>query len=412
MTRPGNRRTVVALLATAGGVNVAYTALIPLVPVLRTELRTSLAVIGFSFTAFALAKSICQLLGGYLVDRFGARRTAVAALLVASVAIFGVASSATGTDLVVWRLVWGVGEGILTPALYRLAAVIATERGISPARLMGWFASAAVAGMAAGPALVGVAGGFLGFRAIFMIAAGATAGNAVVVASLLRVDDGSPDAGPREEEAAAGALRGQNARALRSMLVPIATFGAIDLVNNGLYAALEPLLPITIKTRLGGGLADTSLLFSCGLIVFAVVSGLGGRLVEKVRPVAFAGLAFVLMALCLTVIGNSGQIFSLGLAFTGFMAVQPLVYVVGRRGLSELCGGEARAFGFFGAISDIGFVVGPAIGTVLFSGLGGSAYFALGAISLGVGLTCAAIGRLLPNGLLGRPGRVTEPARR
>jgi MFS transporter, DHA1 family, multidrug resistance protein len=394
VARPGDRRTVVTLLATAGSVNVAYTALIPLVPTLRTEMGASLAVIGLSFTAFALARAVAQVLGGYLVDRLTARHVAVGALLIASGAICGVAFSSTGTELVLWRVLWGAAEGFLTPALYRLGVLIATERGIPQARLMGWFGSAAVGGMAAGPAVVGVLGSVLDFRAIFLLAAVATVATAVLAATCLRVDERPPAA--EDAGAPSPASPAQRGGSLRSMLVPVALFGCIDLVNNGLYAALEPVLPLTIGTQLGGGMAATAILFTWGLIVFAAVSGLGGGLVERVHPLSFSGVAFVLMAACLAVIGWAGDYVLLAIAFTAFMAIQPLLYVVARRGLSELCAGQARAFGYFGAVSDVGFVVGPSIGTLLLALLAGSAYFALAAIALCAGIAYLVIGRRLP----------------
>jgi MFS family permease len=387
-----DRHALITLLATAGSVNVAYTALIPLVPDLRTAMDASLAVIGLSFTAFALARAVAQVLGGYLVDRLTARHVAVSALLLASVAIAGVAYSRTGTALVLWRMLWGAAEGILTPALYRLGVLIATERGIAQARLMGWFGSAAVGGMAAGPAVVGVMGGFLGFRAIFLVAAAATVVTAVLVTAYLRVDEDR--AQPRKVAVRSRATAVQGAGGVRSMLVPITVFGCIDLVNNGLYAALEPVLPLTIATQLGGGPTATAILFSWGLVVFAAVSGLAGGLIARVRPLCFAGLAFLLLAMCLAVIGWADDYVLLAIGFTAFMAIQPTLYVVARRGLSELCAGQARAFGYFGAVSDVGFIVGPTVGTLLLSGLGGSAtYFTLGAIALCAGGAYIVIGR-------------------
>jgi DHA1 family multidrug resistance protein-like MFS transporter len=383
------------LLATAGSVYVAYTALIPLVPRLRTEMGASLAVIGLSFTAFAVARAAAQALGGHLVDRLTARRAAVGALLVASLAIAGFACSRTPTALVLWRVLWGAAEGVLTPALYRLGVLVAAQRGIAQARLMGWFGSAAVGGMAAGPAVVGILGGFLGFRAIFLVAAAATAATAGLAASYLRVAGDQPQA--RISEAASPAAPARDAAGVRSMLVPVALFGCVDLVSNGLYAALEPLLPLTIASELGGGATATAILFSWGLVVFAAVSALAGGIVERARPLSFAGSAFLLMAVCLAVIGSSGGYLRLAIAFTAFMALAPMLYVVARRGLSELCAGRARAFGYFGAVSDLGFVLGPAAGTLLLARLGDAgAYLALAALASCAGLAAIATGRRIP----------------
>ncbi len=410
MRRARPSLTVVTLLATAGSINVAYTALIPLVPLLRREMGASLAVIGLSFTVFALARGLAQLLGGYLADRLPARLVAVGALVLAGAAIAGFAFAGSGTELVAWRGLWGAAEGVLTPALYRLGVLVATERGIEQGRLMGWFGSAAVGGMAAGPALVGVMGSVLSFRAIFLIAAAVTLATAALAAVALRVDERSA---ARSLDAAAAARTPQRGGAgLRSMLLPIVLFGGIDLVNNGLYAALEPLLPLTIEAQLGGGVGPTALLFSWGLVVFAVVAAAGGGLVERMRPLTFAGALFAGIAVAMGVIGVARGYVVLALGFTAFMALHPLLYVAARRGLSERCAGRATAFGYFGAVSDLGFVLGPALGTLLLARIGAWVYAVLGAIALLAAAAYLVGGRAIQARWSGEAAPRDEPAGR
>ena len=377
--------TVLTLLAAAASVNVAYTALIPLVPHMRHQMGASAAVIGLSFTLFALARSLAQVVGGHCVDRFTARAVAVAGLVVAGGAIAGFACARTASELLLWRIAWGAGEGLLTPALYRLGVVVAGASGIAQGRLMGWFGSAAVAGMAAGPVLVGLMGSVLDFRAIFLVAAAATFATAVAAAVGLRVDEAATRPLPAAADAAT--------EGVSSMLVGVALFGGMDLVNHALYAALEPLLPLTLASAVGAGVGATAALFAWGLAVFAVVSGAGGTIADRVRPLSFAGVAFVLMAVCLGVIGASSELWSVAVAFTAFMALQPLLYVVARRGLSERCQGQGRAFGYFGAVSDVGFVVGPLVGTLLLGQLHEAAYHGLAAVALCAGLAFVLLGR-------------------
>jgi hypothetical protein len=105
------------------------------------------------------------------------------------------------------------------------------------------------------------------------------------------------------------------------------------------------------------------------------------------RP-AVVGLA-VLGAACTGLAGLATPTVGL-LAMTGFMAAQAYLYLVAREGIERTCGGTGRAWGAFGVFSDTGFMLGPAIGVLLFQVWGAATFAVLGAVPLlaGVLLLC------------------------
>ena len=92
----------------------------PLFPLLRAELGVSYAALGGLITASAGASAISQLVSGFLVDRFGARR-----ILSAGLAILGAAMALAGMApwygaLVLVMAAAGLGNGVFHPADYSI----------------------------------------------------------------------------------------------------------------------------------------------------------------------------------------------------------------------------------------------------------------------------------------------------
>ena len=82
----------------------------------KSELGLSNTQLGFVFSAFAYPYVVFQFIGGWVSDRFGAKRTLIACAL-----IWAVATTLTGLaggfgTLVAARLLLGLGEGATFPA--------------------------------------------------------------------------------------------------------------------------------------------------------------------------------------------------------------------------------------------------------------------------------------------------------
>jgi len=136
-------------------------------PLLKDELRISPAQLGFLLSAFFWTYSSCQILSGWLVDRFDVNWVIAAGFL-----LWSASAAATGlirsfSMLIVVRLLLGVGESAAYPCYSKILAGHFAEhqRG---------FANALIdAGSKWGPALGTLVGGLLmarfGWRLFFVV---------------------------------------------------------------------------------------------------------------------------------------------------------------------------------------------------------------------------------------------------
>jgi MFS family permease len=127
------------------------------------------AQIGFVFSAFAYPYLIFQIIGGWISDRFGARRTLIACALV-----WAVATALTGLagglfSLVAARVLLGFGEGATFPA-----ATSAMSRWVAIERrgfAQGATHAASRIGNAVAPPVIAIIMAAFGWRASFFVCA-------------------------------------------------------------------------------------------------------------------------------------------------------------------------------------------------------------------------------------------------
>jgi MFS family permease len=125
--------------------------------------------IGLVFSAFAYPYLLIQIVGGWISDRFGARRTLIACGLIwaTATAITGFASGLA--SLLVARVLLGFGEGATFPAATCAMSrwVVKEQRGFA----QGFTHAAARIGNAAAPAVVVAIMASYGWRASFFVCA-------------------------------------------------------------------------------------------------------------------------------------------------------------------------------------------------------------------------------------------------
>ncbi|MGZ2745817.1 MFS transporter [Burkholderia stagnalis] len=154
--------------------------------VIRDDLHLSNTGIGVVFAAFAYTYAICQVLGGWASDRYGAKRT-----LLACATVWIVATVATGlagglVSLFCARMLLGIGEGAALPAQARALTnwFPAGRRGF----VQGLTHSFSRLGNAVTPPLVAFVVAIASWRASF-IAAGALTAIWVIVYAWYFADD-------------------------------------------------------------------------------------------------------------------------------------------------------------------------------------------------------------------------------
>jgi len=168
-----------ALLAFLTG--LSFTVVAPVLPLYVESFGVSYEVLGLFFSAYSVTWGLLQLYTGYLSDRYGRKRLALMGLVTYSLSALGCAEARSFPQLLLFRIVQGVGLGFLGPALLGLVAGF-EHRG----RAFALYRTAQVMGDMLGPVIGGVVGRFALGRP-FLLSAGAS-GLAAVATFLLRED--------------------------------------------------------------------------------------------------------------------------------------------------------------------------------------------------------------------------------
>jgi MFS family permease len=135
--------------------------------VFRQELHLTNTQVAFVFSAFAYPYLLFQIFGGWVGDRFGARRALTVAGLVWSVGTIMTGLAASYTSMIAARLVLGFGEGATFPVATR-----AMSDWTSPSRrgfAQGITHSAARLGNAITPPLVAALVALISWRGSFVV---------------------------------------------------------------------------------------------------------------------------------------------------------------------------------------------------------------------------------------------------
>jgi len=148
-------------------VSIAGIAMVsPLLAVFAQDMGASGIWLGLAFSGFAISQIPLMLLTGRLSDRFGKRLFLWLGLLIFAVAAAGYFWSPTYKELVLFRILSGVGSAMVIPTAYAYVGELA-PRG-HEGRYMGLFNIAMIAGLGIGPVLGGTVYDRLGMDATFL----------------------------------------------------------------------------------------------------------------------------------------------------------------------------------------------------------------------------------------------------
>ncbi|HTT93395.1 MAG TPA: MFS transporter [Solirubrobacterales bacterium] len=267
-----------------------FTAIAPLLPEYVDDLHMSTAQAGVLSAAYAAGTLAASLPGGYVVSRFGPRRTVIWGLCGLGVAslLFGLLDSTW--PLVVARFIQGVAgaliwSGALTWLIYGYPE---EQRG----RVIGSALGIAVAGSLLGPAL-GALAGTVGTEPVFA---------AVLVVSLVFAYLASrlPDAEARDDQP----LREVVGCLVDRRLVEAAIFVSSPSL---MFGAIDVLLPLRVHA-LGGGHALIAVGFIGGAAIESVLSPIAGRLADKVGRRAPYVLGMGICTVAMVIFGLAGSL--------------------------------------------------------------------------------------------------------
>lgn len=145
----------------------------PLIPTLSRDLGVSVQRAGLVVPAYMVAYGVATLAYGLASDRFGRRRLMFASLVAFVVLTAVTATAASATELIVWRLLTGLGAAGVVPLA--LAEIGASYPFAQRGRPLGWLFAAMAGGMAFGAALGALAAPLIGWRGLFLLVAVITA---------------------------------------------------------------------------------------------------------------------------------------------------------------------------------------------------------------------------------------------
>ncbi|MEV0622816.1 DHA2 family efflux MFS transporter permease subunit [Nonomuraea sp. NPDC050404] len=242
---------------------------------LATAFDTSLSTIGWASTGFLLAVTATIPFTTWAVDRYGGKR-----LWVAGLALFLVGSLAAGLawdvgSLIAFRVVQGIGAGLLDPLVLILLARAAGPRRAG--RVMGLMGVVLSLGPVLGPIVGGALLGALTWRAMFLFSVVVGVVALVLAVRVIPPDEPVPT-GPSRLDVIGLALLGpgfatvvlalsqaaeQGAFVVWQVLLPLAA-GAGLLIGYGLHA------------RRPGPLIDLRLFRSRSFSASVTIMGLGG----------------------------------------------------------------------------------------------------------------------------------------
>lgn len=134
---------------------------------LSTELHTSLSTVSWAATAYLLALMVTIPVTGWAVEQIGGKRLWMLGLLIFLLGSLASGMAWNAASLLLFRVVQGIGAGILDPlVLILLASAAGPARA---GRVMGLMGVVLSLGPVAGPVLGGIVTDSMGWRAMFLI---------------------------------------------------------------------------------------------------------------------------------------------------------------------------------------------------------------------------------------------------
>ncbi len=279
-------------------VSIAGMAMVsPLLAVFAQDMGASGIWLGLAFSGFAISQIPLMLIIGRLSDRFGKRLFLWLGLLIFAVAAAGYFWSPTYKDLVLFRILSGVGSAMVIPTAYAYVGELA-PRG-HEGRYMGLFNIATIAGFGIGPMLGGMVYDRLGMDATFISMGILSSLGAVVAFSFLPGGKSSlPAEGHRDVSTPFAAMLKDNT--VRGII----TF---QLVLGISYGAVVAFLGIFMTSELGTSLTLVGIVMSVRAMLNGTLAYPFGWLADRMSRVFLASVGLLMVGVCSFVVPWAGS---------------------------------------------------------------------------------------------------------
>jgi MFS transporter, DHA1 family, multidrug resistance protein len=338
----------------------------PVLPLYASSFGVSAAMVGLLISAFGIARIPVNVPAGSLAERLGRKPLLVGGplLIAASALLTGMAGSFG--QMVVFRLLQGVGSALQMTGAMIVMADISTPR--DRGRTMSFYQGSLLLGTSVGPIIGGFIGEHLGFRTpFFAYAALALCG---ALWALLRVPETRPAAPQRRQEARAS-IRGAALRSVRwgdvGRLLLNRNFMLVSLVTLVIFftrtGSQNTVLPLLGNDRLDLGPAKLGYAFTLVAVVNLFTINASGIVCDRY------GRKRAIVPSCL-LCGAALVTYTLGTSYTHFMLSSVLLGLgTGVGGPApaayvsdlDLPGGRGLTMGVYRTVSDVGVTVGPVL---------------------------------------------------
>ncbi|GAA3640591.1 hypothetical protein GCM10022223_69780 [Kineosporia mesophila] len=370
---------------------LVYGLAIPVLPLLPALKDAGSTGTGILFASYAASLLLITPFAGRLVDRHGPRTPLLLGLIGLGAATLLFAVGGPYPLLLLGRLFQGAAAGLSWVAGLSLIALVTPLA--DRARWMGLAMSMVALGVLAGPPLGGFIATHWGTHAPFVVAAVVALLDAV--ARLMLV----PRLPHRQNDDPAGPT------AVLRVPGTLAVVGLI-IVQAGLIAALEPVLPFHLADTIAADSTRIGLLFALTVVAGATLNPIVGGLVATVDNRLLTGIGVLAGAVSIWWAGAADSTWSVALAMallgaaTAFVAA-PATTLIGVQGGKASPPALGGAYALFNIAYAIGLLIGPLLSGPLTDALDLSGALTAIAVLTVVGGGAAALGAPSIAGLTG-----------
>jgi len=294
-----------ALFITIAGIAMVS----PLLPEFAQEMGASGVYVGLAFSGFTITQIPLMLVVGRLSDRFGKKLFLCLGLAVYVIAAIGYMLAPTFRELLVFRVLSGVGTALVIPIAYAYVGELAPLG--REGRYMGLLNVATIAGFGTGP----VMGGFLydtfGMDTAFLSMSILSAAGFLTVLIFLPPVSASKETSSHQAEASS----------LVSMLKDngMRAFMAFHLMLGISYGSVLAFLPVFMIDARQTTALQAGIVIAARSVVNGVFSYPSGTLADRMNRVVLVVLGGVVLFAAVALVPSVG----------GFAALLPLLMVVG-----------------------------------------------------------------------------------
>lgn len=345
----------------------------PLLPVFAEDMGASGVWLGLAFSGFAFTQVPLMPVVGRFSDRFGKKPFVWVGLLIYAAAAVGYFWSPSYHELVIFRVVSGIGAAMVIPTSFAYVGELA-PLGYE-ARYMSIFNIALIAGFGIGPVLGGTVHDAFGMDAAFLSMAVLSAMGLIVVVVFLPGHTSSPAPTASHAERAHGQSPGSFVSALRQRAVR--GIVAFQLAYGVLFGTVLAFIGIWMTDRIETTVAQVGIVLAARVIVNGTMAYPFGWLADRMDRVMLASIGMVVLSMATFSVPWVGH-FALLLGLFVMMGIFESMAMPSVNAITVEAGrtaGMGSVMGLFNMAMSLGLVLGSLVGGVVDNSMGIAAVF-------------------------------------